>query len=359
MYNVPLSFYNLDPLSFNDGTALRLALQESVLSNKNTTWEVATQRNIGIDMDLFGSKVSVIADYFSNLRDDILWKRNASVPASAGVTLPRENIGKTKNNGFDFSIDYRNNVGDISFNIGLNGGYAKSEILFWDEAPGAPEYQRSTGAPINAKTYYNAIGIFRDQNHVDSYPHLSNARPGDVIFEDVNADGAIDAKDMVRSDKTNIPRWTGGLNLGLRFKGFDFSALVQAAAGAQIYIQTESGTIGNFLNSFYETRWTEANPSSTTPRTFDRGAEYWASLQNTYWLHETDYVRLKNVELGYSLPSTLLSRARIQGLRIYVNAYNLLTHSPDMEDFDPEMPEGNGQEYPLQKIINTGISLTF
>jgi TonB-dependent starch-binding outer membrane protein SusC len=359
VYNVPLSFYNLDPLSFNDGTALRLALQESVLSNKNTTWEVATQRNIGIDMDLFGSKVSVIADYFSNLRDDILWKRNASVPASAGVTLPRENIGKTKNNGFDFSIDYRNNVGDISFNIGLNGGYAKSEILFWDEAPGAPEYQRSTGAPINAKTYYNAIGIFRDQNHVDSYPHLSNARPGDVIFEDVNADGAIDAKDMVRSDKTNIPRWTGGLNLGLRFKGFDFSALVQAAAGAQIYIQTESGTIGNFLNSFYETRWTEANPSSTTPRTFDRGAEYWASLQNTYWLHETDYVRLKNVELGYSLPSTLLSRARIQGLRIYVNAYNLLTHSPDMEDFDPEMPEGNGQEYPLQKIINTGISLTF
>lgn len=360
VYNVPTSYYNGDPLSFNDGEALHLALQESVLSNENTSWEVATQRNIGIDMDLFGSKISVVADYFSNLRDDILWWRNASVPASAGVKLPRENIGKTKNNGFDFSIDYRNNnTGGLSYQIGLNGGYAKNEILFWDEAPGAPEYQRSTGAPINAATYYNAIGIFRDQAHVDSYPHFGSAEPGDVIFEDVNADGEINAKDMVRSDKTNIPRWTAGLNFGVSFKGFDLTALVQGAAGAQIYIQTESGTIGNFLNSFYENRWTEANPSSTTPRTFDRGAEYWASLPNTYWLQGTDYVRLKNIELGYSLPASLLDKVHIQGLRIYVNGYNLLTYSPDIEDFDPEMPAGSGQEYPLQKIINTGISLTF
>lgn len=358
VYDVPTSYNNGDPLSFNDGTALQLALQESVLSNRNTSWEVATQRNIGIDMDLFESKISVVADYFSNLRDDILWWRNASVPASAGVTLPRENIGKTKNNGFDFSIDYRTS-GDISFQIGLNGGYAKNEILFWDEAPGAPAYQRSTGAPINAAIYYNAIGVFRDQEHVDSYPHFSSARPGDVIFEDVNRDEVIDAKDMVRSDKTHVPTWTGGLNVGLRYKGLDFTALVQAAAGAQIYIQTESGTIGNFLNSFYENRWTESNPSTTTPRTFDRGAEYWASLPNTYWLHSTDYVRLKNVELGYSLPSSLLSKVHLQNVRVYVNAYNLLTYSPDMEDFDPEMPSGNGQEYPLQKIINTGISLTF
>ena len=358
VYDVPRSPGGA-PLSFNDGEALRLALQESVLANPNTTWEVATQRNIGIDMDFFGSKVSIIADYFSNLRDDILWQRNASVPASAGVELPMVNLGKTKNNGFDFSIDYRNALGDISYQVGLNGGYARSEILFWDEPPGAPDYQRSTGAPINADAYYNAIGIFQDEADLDRYPHFNSARPGDVIFEDVNGDRIIDGNDMVRSDRTDVPRWTGGLNLGLRYKGFDFTALFQGAAGAQVYIKPESGTIGNFLNSFYENRWTESNPSSTTPRTFDRGAEYWASLSNTYWLHNTDYVRLKNIELGYSLPATLLSRLDIQGVRIYVNAYNLLTYSPDMEDFDPEMPEGSGQEYPLQKIINTGISLTF
>lgn len=365
VYNVPRSYYNGDPLSFNDGSKLNLALAESVLSNPNATWEVATQRNIGIDADLLGSKLSIVADYFSNLRDRILWKRDASVPATAGITLPEENIGKTKNNGFDFSIDYRNNAGDFSYQFGINGGYAKSEILFWDEPPGAPEYQRSTGAPIDARTYYNAIGIFRDQAHVDSYPHHSTARPGDVIFEDRNDDGQIDGNDMVRSDRTNIPRWTGGINLGIKYKGFDFTALLQGAAGAQTYIQTESGTIGNFLKSFYNERWTESNPNATSPRTFDRGAEYWASLANTYWLHNTDYLRLKNIELGYSLPSGLISRANIKNVRLYVNAYNLLTYSPDMKDLDPEqapsIDEANsdGQSYPLQKIINMGLSVTF
>lgn len=359
VYDVPRSPGNGDPLSFNDGTRLNLALAESVLSNRNTSWEVATQRNIGIDADLFGSKVSIMADYFSNLRHDILWWRNASVPASSGITLPRENIGKTKNNGFDFSIDYRNTVGNLSYTIGMNGGYAKNEIVFWDEAPGAPEYQRSTGAPINAPVYYTAIGIFRDQEEVDSYPHLSSARPGDVIFEDTNGDGTINANDMVRSDKTDIPRWTGGVNLGVRYKGFDLAVLLQGAAGAQRYIQTESGTIGNFLKSFYNDRWTESNPNTTTPRTFDRGAEYWASLANTYWLHSTDYLRLKNIELGYSLPSSLVSRAQIQNVRLYLNGYNLLTYSPDMKDFDPELGSGDGQGYPLQKIINMGLSVTF
>jgi TonB-dependent starch-binding outer membrane protein SusC len=359
VYNVPRSYWNSDPLSFNDGTKLNLALAESVLSNRNTSWEVATQRNIGIDAELFNSKISIVADYFSNLRDDILWWRNASVPATAGVTLPQENIGKTKNNGFDFGINYRNTAGDFSYEIGVNGGYAKNEITFWDEAPGAPAYQRSTGAPINASVYYQAIGVFKDEADLNNYPHFGNARPGDVIFADTNDDGTIDANDMVRSDKTNIPRLTGGINFGLKYKGFDFTALLQGAAGAQTYIQTESGTIGNFLKSFYDERWTEAKPSSSTPRTFDRGAEYWASLANTYWLHKTDYLRLKNIEVGYSLPVNLLSKAYLQNVRVYVNAYNLLTYSPDMEDFDPEIGTGSGQDYPLQKIINVGVSLTF
>jgi TonB-dependent starch-binding outer membrane protein SusC len=365
VYNAPTSYNNGNPLSFNDGEKLNLALSEAVLSNRNTSWEVATQRNIGIDAELMDGKIAIVADYFSNLRDDILWWRNASVPGTAGVTLPRENIGETKNNGFDFSIDYRNSSGNLTYSVGLNGGYARNEITFWDEAPGAPDYQRSTGAPIDARTYYEAIGIFQDEDHVNSYPHMANARPGDVIFKDVNADGAIDANDMVRSDRTNVPRWNGGLNIALKYKGFDFSALFQGAAGGQTYIMTESGTIGNYLKSFYDERWTEERPSTSGPRAFDRSNEYWASLQNTNWIHKTDYVRLKNIELGYSLPSSLSQRIKLQNIRIYVNAYNLLTYSPDMEDFDPELSNDvenqstSGQGYPLQKIINTGISVTF
>jgi hypothetical protein len=170
---------------------------------------------------------------------------------------------------------------------------------------------------------------------------------------------------MVRSDRTNVPRWTGGINLGVKYKGFDFTALLQGAAGARTYIQTESGTIGNFLKSFYDTRWTEERPNASSPRTFDRNNEYWASLPNTYWLHKTDYLRLKNIELGYSLPSPLVQKINLQNIRVYVNAYNLLTYSPDMKDFDPEQSTDvaaqslSGAGYPLQKIINMGLSVTF
>jgi hypothetical protein len=90
-----------------------------------------------------------------------------------------------------------------------------------------------------------------------------------------------------------------------------------------------------------------------------RGNEYWVGNGNTYWLHKTDYIRLKNIELGYNLPQSLLRRANVQNLRVYVNAFNLLTFSPDMKDFDPELGTGSGQGYPLQKIVNGGISLTF
>ncbi len=349
-------------LAFNDGEKLNLALIEDVLANQNTSWEVATQRNIGFDADLLDSKISITADYFSNLRDDILWQRNASVPSSAGVTLPRENIGKTENKGFDFSINYRNTAGKFSYQVGLNGGYAKNKIVFWDEAPGDPDYKRSTGKPIGANSYYQAIGIFQTADEVNNYPHFNGARPGDIIFADVNGDLVIDANDQVRSNKTNIPKWTGGLTLGLKYGGFDLSVLVYGASGAETYVLTESGTIGNYLKSFVDSHWSTENPSTTNPRAFERQNQYWASQLNTHWLRSTDYIRLKNIELGYAIPSNIIGKVKMQNARIYVNAFNFLTYSPDMKDFDPEMtqnPGSAGNTYPIQKIINVGVSLTF
>ena len=163
------------------------------------------------------------------MRDDILWQRNASVPSSAGVTLPRENIGKTENKGFDFSINYRNTAGKFSYQVGLNGGYAKNKIVFWTNSRKTPIIKRSTGKPIGANSYYQAIGIFQTADEVNNYPHFNGARPGDIIFADVNGDLVIDANDQVRSNKNNIPKWTGGLTLGLKYGGFDLSILVYAA----------------------------------------------------------------------------------------------------------------------------------
>ncbi len=202
-------------------------------------------------------------------------------------------------------------------------------------------------------------GVFPDQASVDKYPHWSGARAGDVIFEDVNKDGVIDANDRKRIDKNNIPTFTTGMTMNFAYKGFDLSVLFQGAFGAVNYINTESGEIGNYLQSFADGRWTPENPSSTKPRTFNRGNEYWVANGNTYFLKKTDYIRLKNLQFGYNLPREINQRLGIQMFRIFVSGYNLLTYAPDYKDFDPEASAGSGQSYPLQKVMTVGLNLTF
>jgi TonB-linked SusC/RagA family outer membrane protein len=363
------------PLPFiTNGNVQNLALYETLIPNPNATWESAKQSNYGFDATLLSNRLHVTADYFVYKRSDILWARNASVPGSTGLIglLPRENIASVSNRGFDFAINYGNTGGAFRYAVGLNGGYQKNRIDFWDEPEGRPDYQKSTGYPIGSTLFYNAIGIFRDQAEVDKYPHWSGARAGDVIFEDVNGDGAIDDLDRIRIEKSNIPTFTAGLGVDLQYAGFDFSLLFQGAFGGVRYITTESGEIGNFLQSYAEDRWTADNPDAKAPRTFNRGNEYWVGNWNTFWLRKTDYVRLKNIELGYTIPNSVMSSIGIQKVRVYVNAFNLLTYAPDLKnEFDPELTGGDresptggdvntsGQGYPLQKIVNAGISVTF
>ncbi|MEX2368467.1 MAG: hypothetical protein WD510_03085, partial [Balneolaceae bacterium] len=298
-------------------------------------------------------------DYFNYLRTEILWWRNASVPMTGGFSLPRENIGEVASSGFDGSITYRDQISsDFLFDITLNGGFAENEIKFWDEAPGAPEWQQSTGSPMNTDLYYNVIGVFQDEANVNSYPSWEGARPGDLIFEDVNGDGEIDGRDRIRIDKTGTPKWTGGLNINANYKQFDFSILFQGAAGAVQYLKTESGEIGNFLQNFAENRWTPDNPSSEHPRTWNRDDEYWASNANTYFLRDMDYLRLKNLEIGYSLPPEVGSGLGIQRLRIYASGFNLLTWDK-LKVMDPEVRTSDGQYYPQKRVFNLGISVTF
>jgi len=359
-YLASYSFGNLSFLS-DGGSQSNKALYEGTVPNVGVTWESATQKDVGIDLQFFNGQLAFTADYFLNERKNILAQRNASVPTSTGLTLPDENIGKFQNQGFDFNLTYSKNSSDLTYSIGLNGVYAKNKILFWDEPAGAPVYQRTTGHPLNASLYYNAIGIFQDQDEIDNYPHWDGARPGDIIFEDYNEDGVIDSKDRVRTDKSRTPVFTGGINLNLGYHGFDFNLLFQGAVGGVFYQGTESGDFGNYLKSFYDNRWTEARHSKKHPRTYNRTSEYWVNQGNTYWLHKTDYIRLKNIELGYTLPTKIINRYGIDKLRVYVSSFNLWTYSPDMKDFDPESVQSQyaGYNYPLNQAINFGLSLTF
>lgn len=331
-------------------------LFEQAIPNPEVTWEVANQFNIGFSSSWLNSRLSLDLDYFSNLRTDILWRRNASVPTSTGLSLPPENIGEVANRGFEFVLGFRGTSGDIRYDIAANGSYAKNEIIFWDETPGIPDYQQSTGRPMGARLDYEAIGVFVDQDAVDNNPSWGGAQPGDIIFRDVNGDDVIDGLDKVRNEKSALPRFTGGLMASVGYKGLDLSILFQGTAGGIVYINPESGEIGNYYLEYAESRWTPSNPSSEYPRSWNRDDEYWRNQGNTFWVRETDYLRLKNLELGYNIPTSVTGRIGMEGLRIYLNGLNLFTMSK-VKLIDPELT--GGTSYPLQRIINLGLTITF
>ncbi|HWV65962.1 MAG TPA: hypothetical protein VN105_08935, partial [Chitinophaga sp.] len=346
------------------------ALKALRIPNAGVTWEIANQSNIGADVELLNNKLAVSADYFYNLRTNILAYRNASVPGSAGLSLPQENIGEVVNKGFELQASYRGSTGDFKYQVSANGAWAKNHIKFWDETPGVPDYQKSTGNQMNARLYYQAIGVFVDQAAIDKYPHWTGARPGDIIFKDVNNDGQIDGQDQVRSNKTTIPTFTGGLSIDLQYRNFYANVLFQGAAGAERSYRTFSGGpgVGNFMYNLVKDRWTPEHPSAVNPRVWERGGAYWMTdgePNNTYFVRSSDYLRLKNFEVGYNLSSGIAQKIGIQSLRIYVSALNFLTFTK-MKDFDPESPDDapgsiwvNSEVYPLNKTTNVGLTATF
>ncbi len=334
------------------------------VANPDITWEVANNSNIGLEGMLLGGKISFELDYFNNIRSKMLIRRNASIPTTAGFDPPRENIGKLRNRGFDFLVSYSGKAGDFNFQVGVNGGYSKNKVIFMDEPATNFPWQMRTGRPYNnpdvldGLLMYKAIGVFKDDAAVNAYPHWSGAEPGDIIFEDVNGDGQINSNDKIRLENNTIPRFQGGFTLDIQYKNFDFNLLFQGASGARSYIRTQSGDFGNYLQDFADGRWTSENPSSEKPRTFNREDEYWISQANTYWFRNTDYIRLKNIQLGYTFPSELVNKIGLGTARLYVNAINLLTFD-SFKVFDPETDNQDGTVYPQKKTFNVGVNLTF
>ena len=333
-------------------------LYENVVPNPNVTWEVANQSNVGFDATLLNKKLTINADVFYNLRTHILWQASAVIPGSTGMTLPPENIGKVQNEGFEAVLGYNDTKGDFGYYLSINGSFAKNKVVFNYDTPGIPEYQKTEDSPMNAQLAYQVIGVFKDAAAIAAYPHWAGAQPGDLIFKDVNNDGKIDGLDRVMDKKTAMPTFIGGFNAVLTYKQFDLSILFQGAAGAIAYLNPESGDIGNYYESWVKNRWTPENTDATWPRVFNRSNEYWSPGANrsTFWEFSTDYVRLKSLEFGYNLPSALLKKVGVEKLRVYFSGQNLLTLSK-IKEIDPE--ESQGTSYPLQRVVNLGVTLTF
>jgi TonB-linked SusC/RagA family outer membrane protein len=341
-------------------------LQETVLANPDFTWEKANNLNLGLDATFLNNSLDLTLEYFYNKRTDILIQETGSTPQSSGIAdlLPPVNAGKVDNRGFEFSVLYNHNKSEVRWDAGINAGYAKNKVVFMDEIPGAPEWQWQEGKPMNAYLVYKSAGAFLDaedvaSNTLDYSGVTGDLRPGDLKIEDIDGNGIIDGDDQVRLDKSDEPTWNYGATFNLTWKGFDFSLLFQGAAGHAIRIYTESGDIGNYTKWHHDNRWSIDNPSSMYPRLHSRGDTYYsggAFSNNTFWLFDRDYLRLKNLEIGYTVP--MGSQNVVQRFRVYFRGFNLLTFAKN-KIYDPEGTNTAGTFYPQSRIISGGFSIAF
>jgi TonB-linked SusC/RagA family outer membrane protein len=344
----------------------------SKLANPNITWEVSKKLDIGINAT-FLKNFTFEAIYFKQKRSDILATRNASLPGSSGIVnpyndgssnynplVPSENIGKVNSEGFEGTLGYTHRGNEFNWGVSGNMTYAKSEVIFIDEASGTLDYQKKTGRPLNSYLLYNAIGIFRTQADLDNNPHVSGAKIGDLIYEDYNRDGVLNADDMSMAKYGNIPQITYGFNFNASYKNFDLSVLFAGQAKVSQYVLPESGSIGNFYSSWADNRFSPSNPNGSFPKVTERAgnAISGGAYKNNFWLNNSSFLRLKNVELAYNLKGDFLSKIKVSGVRIFASAFNLFTITK-VKDYDPEGSSESGQFYPQQRIINLGANVKF
>ncbi len=328
--------------------------------NMDITWEVADTYNIGLDGNFWNGLLGFEFDLFKTKRSSILRRRNASIPQYTGLKdLPDENIGKVQNKGVEFQVNHRSKIGQVNFNASGNFLYARNKVIYMDETPWGEgyDYMKEEGQPLGAGLYYEVIGIFKDQAHVDSYPHMEGARPGDLIFKDVDDNGIINSMDRVRQDLTNFPEIVFGLNLGAEWKNLDVSVLLQGQARAKQAIYSRMDQTGNFYMEQAKDRWTTDNPNGSNPRA-GGSINSMESYGSDFYLKDASFLRLKNVEIGYTLPKKWFQKLNISNCRVYLSGYNLLTLDK-IKVIDPESSDGKGTYYPQVRIFNAGVNITF
>ena len=336
------------------------------LANPGITWEVSKKTDVGFNAKLFNN-FDLEFIYFNENRSDILLPRNASIPGGTGIVnpfgsdplVPSENIGRVDNRGVEASLGYQHR-GTVNYGIAGNVTWVKSNVVFRDEAPGIPAHQRETDRPLNTYLLYRTIGIFRTQADLDNYPHVPGAGLGDLIFEDFDQDGEITADDMVRTNLGNIPQLTFGLTLSASYRNFDISAVFSGQGKSRQYILSEAGTIGNYFNTWANNRWSPNQPDGSYPKVNERASSAISGglYRNDFWLFNTAFVRLKNVELGYTLPENVIQHIGLGRVRVYASGFNLFTVTK-LKDFDPEGESESGHFYPQQRIVNLGINVSF
>ncbi len=363
------------------------ALGFRITPNPNITWYTSKTYNIGMDADMWGGLLGFSLDLFQRDRDDLLADRLVSIPGTFGSKMPQENINSDRTRGIELELRHHHSIGDFTYNVSGNIALTRSQWRYKEQSPFGNSYDNWRN---NRNNRYKDIwfgwgngGRYTTYDQIVYSPVFTDngKLPGDYIYEDWNGDGIIDeadrhpiatATDADKSDfqdKRNYPLLNFGLTLSAQWKGFDISMLFQGAGMSYIAYGDQLGTPlnwnGNALDLFLD-RW---HPSDPTKHPYDP-ANTWISgyyaygsvtpdMNSSFAIQNGSYLRMKSVELGYTIPNRLLAKVGARNLRLYVNAYNLFTLT-DVKGVDPERPsELFGYMYPLNRTVNFGVSLDF
>ena len=340
-------------------------LVSSNVPNPNITWEIATSTNIALESMLFNQNLGVNVDIFKTRRENILATRNASVPQYTGLELPDENFGIVDNKGIELTLTHRGKIGEVGYAFDGNFTYVKNEVIDIDEAPYAEDYMYLTGHPIGAPLIYEiddfSGGIFNSADEVAEYGAvLPGTKQGDLVRKDVNGDGYLNTNDQVRQDWTSTPQIIFGLNMNFDYKGFDLSLNWQGQAKAKIspmaFWPFDPLAWGNFNPWLLEDGWTLDNTDGSKPAPGQSFTTNYAGTAFTYV--SSAFFRLKNAQIGYTLPKELVSKAGISNARVYMSGYNLFSFDK-LKDFGVDPEQTSQATTPPQRVINLGVSLTF
>nr|WP_231496803.1 TonB-dependent receptor [Prevotella sp. 10(H)] len=354
--------------------------REGSLANKLLTWEKAKKLNIGLDANFFKQRLRVSFDYFHEDRYDIITELKDAdklgFPEIIGKESPRMNSGRIKNHGIEFEITWADKIGkDFRYNIRPNFTFARNKVDYMNEVIYQYAWRRKTGQPLDVNMLYVFDHFVADQAEADrlnasKYQPWGTLIPGDVVYKDLDGDGKItDMNDRMAMGYPRSPEIQFGLPITLQYKDFDFSVLFQGAANCNIMLKDaavfdfpnfDQDKIGR-VRPLHLDRWTPETAATAKYPALHLGTHSNNKNENsTLYMYDGKYIRLKNIELGYSIPRKLIKVAGLSNVRVYAQAQNLITWDKLGDvDVDPEMKNGGGDWYPILKVFNFGVDITF
>ena len=367
-----MNTYKLDG-SYPFGGQLMQGYYQGDYHLSTISWERSTTWGVGVDFTLFGGLTGSI-DYYNRKTTDIIM--DVSAPAEFALGKYKDNIGALRNEGVEVSLAYAKQLNkDWAINAGVNFAYNKNKILNLGEGTEYIEKgnrRTALGQQYNSYYMYKATGkFFNSQEEADAFtakygnPFGRKFMAGDIIYEDTNGDGKLDSNDRVYTKHTDIPAITYNINLGATWKGFDLSMTWQGVGSVSHIFNRE--VLGEFSgdashpSTMWKDSWTESNHNAKMPRVFETGnsPSDMTRAMSTFWLWNTAYLRLKTLQLGYSLPENVLKAIGVERVRIYYAGENLLTFHSLPFNIDPEITSERGSSYPLLRSHAIGINITF